>query len=181
MVEERPKQRLDPPPDRMDRAGFVARFGGIYEHSPWVAEAVFDAGLPAEAADPDVLAGAMARQVEAAPYAARLALLRAHPDLAGRLAVAGALTEASRSEQAGAGLDRCSEAEFAEFTRLNAAYREKFGFPFILAVRGHDRHSILAAFRQRVESDAETEFRTALDQVHRIALMRLRDMAGGAA
>lgn len=159
------------------RAAFVERFGGVYEHSPWIAEAAFDAGLPPGARDPAVLAAALAARVEAAPREAQLALLRAHPDLAGRLAVAGALTADSAAEQAGAGLDRCTPEEFAEFSRLNAAYAARFGFPFIIAVRGLDRAAILAAFRARIGNPPEAEFRTALDQVHRIARLRLAAMA----
>ena len=151
-----------------DRDAFVARYGGVYEHSPWVAERAWDGGAP-EAGD---VVPALRRVVERAGHAAQLALLRAHPDLAGRLGV-GALTADSAAEQAGAGLDQCSEAEFAEFTALNARYVERFGFPFIIAVRGLDRAAILAAFRRRVEGDPEAEFRTALDQVHRIAALRI--------
>ena len=153
-------------------ADFVRRFGGVYESSPWVAERACGDGDPA---DP---ASAMRAVVETAGRDRQLALLRAHPDLAGRLAVAGELTPESSAEQAGAGLDRCTPAEFAEFQDLNARYREKFGFPFILAVRGHDRSAILAAFRRRIGNDPDTEFREALDQVHRIAAFRIADLTG---
>ncbi|MEO1458705.1 MAG: 2-oxo-4-hydroxy-4-carboxy-5-ureidoimidazoline decarboxylase [Pseudomonadota bacterium] len=159
----------------MNRAAFVARYGGIYERSPWVAETVWEEGHGA--AGPAALAAPMAAAVEAAGEAAQAALLRAHPDLAGRLALAGDLTPESAAEQAGAGLDRCSPEELAEFQRLNGAYTARFGFPFILAVRGHDRASILAAFRARVANPPEREFRTALDQVHRIARLRLAAMS----
>lgn len=165
-------------PARLDREAFVARFGGVYERSPWVAAAVWDAGRVAD--DARALAAAMAGVVEAAGAAAQLALLRAHPDLAGRLAVQGALTRESVAEQAGAGLDRCTQAEFAEFQSLNAAYKARFGFPFIVAVKGLDRAAILGAFRRRVANDRETEFREALDQVHRIARLRLLALAGAA-
>lgn len=163
------------PPASLDRAGFLARYGGVYEHSPWIAAAVWDAGGAGDEAE--ALADAMAAQVEAADAAAQLALLRAHPDLAGRLAVRGALTAESTAEQAGAGLDRCSPEEFAEFQRLNAAYTARFGFPFILAVKGFDRAGILAAFRRRAENSRGAEFREALDQVHRIAQLRLLTLA----
>lgn len=167
----------NPRPSRLDRAGFVARFGGVYEHSPWVAEAVWDAGsVPDEA---DALADAMAAVVEAASEDAQLALLRAHPDLAGRLGVGDLLTPESSAEQAGAGLDRCTPEEFAEFQRLNEAYKARFGFPFILAVRGHDRAGILEIFRRRVRNDPAAEFREALDQVHRIARLRLSAQVQG--
>ncbi len=163
------------PPGGLDRAGFLARFGGVYEHSAWIAEAVWDENAGSD--DMNTLADAMAARVEAAGEDAQLALLRAHPDLAGKLAVQGELTEESTSEQAGAGLDRCSPEEFAEFQRLNDAYTARFGFPFILAVKGHDRAGILDAFRRRVGNHPATEFREALDQVHRIARLRLQALA----
>ncbi len=152
-----------------DRAAFCARFGGVYEHSPWVAQKVFDQGITQS----DDLAARMRAVVEAAGHTAQLKLLRAHPDLAGKLAKSGELTRESTSEQAGAGLDQCSDAEFAEFTALNDRYKSRFGFPFILAVRGRNRVEILENFRERVGHDPETEFREALDQVHRIAALRL--------
>lgn len=163
------------PPGTLDRTGYLARYGGVYEHSPWIAEAVWNAGaVPDDAA---ALADAMAAQIEAAGTKAQLALLRAHPDLAGKLAVRGELTVESTSEQAGAGLDRCSPGEFDEFQRLNDAYKARFGFPFILAVKGYDRAGILEQFRRRVGNDREVEFREALDQVHRIARLRLQALA----
>ena len=106
----------------------------------------------------------------------QLALLRAHPDLAGRLAMAGGLTVHSASEQARAGLDQCTPEEFARFTALNDAYKMKFGFPFIMAVKGKSRGEILAAFEARSTNDAVSEFRAALDEVHKIALFRLREL-----
>lgn len=160
-------------PSAMDRDRFVETFGGIYEHSPWIAEGVFAAGLTDAV---DTIAGlhaAMSEVVANADRDTQLALLRAHPDLAGRLAVSGGLTEASAGEQASAGLDACTPEEFAEFRKLNDAYTGKFGFPFIVAVRGMSREQILAAFRERVENDADTEFAEALRQVGRIALLRL--------
>ena len=163
------------PPSALDRAAFLARYGWVYEHSPWIAEAVWDAGGASD--DAEALAKAMAGTVDAADDAAKLALLRAHPDLAGRLALAGELTEASRAEQAGAGLDRCSPEELAEFQRLNAAYVAKFGFPFIIAVAGLDRAAILDAFRRRAAQPPQTEFAEALTQVHRIARLRLLGLA----
>jgi len=165
------------PPSSMDRQGFLARYGGVYEHSPWIAAAVWDAGRASD--EVASLAAAMAEVADAAPVTARLALLRAHPDLAGRLAVAGSLTAASAAEQAGAGLDRCSPAEFAEFQRLNAAYTARFGFPFIVAVRGLDRAAILARFRARLDNPPEAEFHEAMAQVHRIARLRLEALAAG--
>ena len=158
-------------PTTLSREAFVARFGGVYEHSPWVAEQVWDSGRVTD--DSAALAEAMAEVVEAAGTKAQLALLRAHPDLAGKLAVGGALTAESTAEQASAGLDRCKPGEFAEFQRLNEAYTARFGFPFIIAVRGLDRAAILEAFRHRLGNDRGAEFREALEQVHRIARLRL--------
>jgi OHCU decarboxylase len=167
---------LDPRPSRLDRTAFVARFGGIYEHSPWVAEQAFAEGLSEADDTAEGLAARMARIVEAAGPVAWLTLLRAHPELAGRLAIAGGLTQESTSEQASAGLDRCSEAEFQRFHGLNARYCERFGFPFIIAVRGLSRAEILSAFEERLENSREQELHTALDQVHRIARLRLEAM-----
>jgi 2-oxo-4-hydroxy-4-carboxy-5-ureidoimidazoline decarboxylase len=117
----------------------------------------------------------MRAAVEAAPHEQKLALIRAHPELAGRTAVAD-IAEASKREQSGAGLDRCTPEEFAEFQRLNDAYNARFGFPFIIAVKGLTRQDILAAFRARLDNDPETEFDTALEQIHRIAGFRLADL-----
>lgn len=163
-------------PNALDRATFVSRFGGVYEHSPWIAERAFDAGLHENTATVDDFAQALVAVVEAADHEARLTLLRAHPDLAGKLAIQGALTTHSRNEQAGAALDACSAEEFDRFQELNETYKTRFGFPFILAVRGYHRRQILEIFEQRVGNDPETEFRTALDQVHRIARLRLNDL-----
>ena len=155
----------------MTKDAFIARHGGIYEDSPWVAAGAWDLG--ARPGDTPGIARAMRTVVEQSDHATRLRLLRAHPDLAGKLALAGDLTRASRSEQQGAGLDRLSPDELATFQALNAAYTGKHGFPFIFAVKGADKHAILAAFRTRLTNDTETEFHTALDQVHRIAGFRL--------
>lgn len=163
------------PPSVLDRDGFLARYGAVYERSPWIAAAVWDGGRASD--DAAELAAAMERVVEASDRETRLALLRAHPDLAGRLAVGGGLTDASSAEQAGAGLDCCSPAEFAEFTALNERYKSRFGFPFILAVRGYDRAGILEVFRRRIGNEPEDEFREALDQVHHIARLRLLALA----
>ena len=162
----------------MARDEFVARFGGVYEHSPWIAEAVHRRGMTAAEDTPRGLAKAMAEVLAAADEDAKLALIRAHPDLAGRAAIAGDLTHASKAEQAGAGLDRCTPDEFRRFQELNGSYTAKFGFPFILAVAGRTRHEILAAFERRLDNDPQTEFRTALEQIDRIALLRLKALAG---
>jgi 2-oxo-4-hydroxy-4-carboxy-5-ureidoimidazoline decarboxylase len=163
-------------PTALPRADFLTRFGGVYEHSPWVAEAALDAGLPPNADTADGLHRALSAAMRAAPRERQLALIRAHPDLAGRLARAGTLTAASTAEQRGAGLDQCSDDEFARFTALNEAYKARFGFPFIMAVKGRARAEILAAFERRVANEPEAEFRAALDEIDRIALLRLRDV-----
>jgi 2-oxo-4-hydroxy-4-carboxy-5-ureidoimidazoline decarboxylase len=167
---------LKQPPRALSRAAFLALYGPVYEHSPWIAEAVFDSGLTDDHRTAEGLQAAMAAVVENAPQERRLALLRAHPDLAGRLAIRGELTPQSAAEQAGAGLGDCSSEEFQLFTVLNEAYKAKFGFPFIMAVKGHSRAEILAAFDRRVGNDPALEFRTALDEVHKIALLRLRQL-----
>jgi OHCU decarboxylase len=168
--------RFDPAPHLLSREDFVATFGRVYEHSPWIAESLFDRGLNEEHETLDGLAAALRAIVEGGDRAQQLALLRAHPDLAGKLAVAGELTAESRGEQAGAGLDQCSPAEFARFQELNKIYTRRFGFPFILAVKGKKRSEILAGFEARVGNDPTVEFRAALDQVHRIAYLRLQDL-----
>ncbi len=165
------------PPGSLDRATFVSIYGGVYEHSPWIAEACFDATLPAEADTAEGLSEFMKQHLETADEARKLALLRAHPDLAGKLAVQGELTAESTSEQAGAGLDQCTAHEFERFQTLNTEYQEKFQFPFILAVKGYQRAEILEVFERRVHNDYDDEFREALDQVHRIAYLRLCTIA----
>lgn len=155
-------------PSALSREAFLARFGPVYEASPWVAEGVW----PNPPDDLAGLAAAMAAVVDAAPRDAKLALIRAHPELASRTKMA----EASVREQAGVGLDQCSPDEFAAFQRLNAAYNERFGFPFIYAVKGATRADILAAFEARLHNDPETEFATAIAQIHRIAGFRLADL-----
>ncbi len=163
-------------PSRLDRAAFLARFGGIWEHSPWIAEGAFDTGLTAAEDSAEGLHAAMTAVMRAAEDAAKLALIRAHPDLAGRLAAAGRLTAESTGEQASAGLDRLTDAEREAFTALNAAYVARFGFPFILAVKGRSKDDIRTAFEQRIGHDPGTEFAEALAQIERIALLRLKDL-----
>jgi OHCU decarboxylase len=171
-------KRFDPPPREMTREEFLSRFGGVYEHSPWIAEAAWRRGVTPAEDTPQGLAAALAAVVHGADDHSKLALIRAHPDLAGRAAVAGDLTAASRSEQAGAGLDRCTPEEFRRFHALNDAYKAKFDFPFILAVAGKTRQEILAAFEARLGNDRETEFRTALAEIDKIARLRLETIAG---
>ena len=179
MTQHPPNARSAPIPDGLSEAAFVARYGGVYEHSPWVAETLYRRGLSTVESTPEGLATAMAEIVAQAGDDLKLALIRAHPDLAGRAAIAGDLTRESRSEQAGAGLDRCTAEEFRRFQGLNADYRRKFGFPFIVAVAGLTRHDILDAFEARLRNDSATEFRTALAQIDRIARLRLAAMDDG--
>lgn len=157
----------------LDRERFVELFGGVFEHAPWVAERAFAAG-PLDGIEP--LHGAMVEAMRRAPREHQLALIRAHPDLAGRAAIAGELTAASSAEQASAGLDQCTPAEFERFRELNDKYKEKFRFPFILAVKGRTRAEILAAFEQRLGNSPEAEFEEALKQIARIARLRLEDL-----
>ncbi len=154
----------------MAEVDFTTRFGAVYEGSPWVADGVWaDAAVLTTA---EAMAKAMAEVVDAAPEEKKLALIRAHPQLASRAKMA----DASVKEQSGAGLDQCSQEEFAAFQRLNTAYNDRFGFPFIVAVKGMSRADILAAFEQRLANDPATEFDTAIAQIHRIARFRLDDL-----
>ena len=156
-------------PSALSREAFIARFGPVYEASPWVAEAVWPAVERGGLDDAEALGQVMRDAVDHAPYGAKLALIRAHP----QLAVAGEMAQASVREQRGAGLDRCSPEELAAFQRLNAAYVERFGHPFIIAVAGLTRSDILAAFAARIGNDADAEFAAAIAQIHRIAGFRL--------
>jgi OHCU decarboxylase len=157
-----------------DVAAFVDRYGEIYENSPWVAEAVAReaAGIESVAE----IAKLMAACVDAAPRTRRLALIRAHPELGYRVRDANALTTASEAEQSSAGLDKCTADEFARFRYLNRSYREKFGFPFVMAVRNRSRAEILETFALRLDNDPETEFTTAIDEIHKIARFRLLEL-----
>lgn len=154
----------------LDAVGFTAAFGGLAEHSPWVAAVAFSRRPFASVT---ALHAAMAAAIHEAGPDQRLALLRAHPDLAGRAAVAGELTADSTAEQAAAGLDRLTPEEMARFQDLNAAYTARFGFPFILAVRHATKHHILAAYARRVTNTPEAEFAAALAEVAKIVWMRL--------
>jgi len=158
--------------NRMDADAFVASFGDIAEHSPWVAT-VAERARPYP--DRAAMVAAFAEAVAAAEPDAQLALLREHPDLAGRAAIAGELAPESRNEQAGAGLDRMSAEEYARFSRLNGAYRERHGIPFILAVKGATKDQVLEAFEARLDNAIEVERATALAQVQRIIRFRLEE------
>jgi OHCU decarboxylase len=151
----------------------VARFGGVYEHSPWVAEEAWRErpfrSLPE-------LYGVMDRAVNAASDERKMELIRAHPDLAGKAAVAGALTPESEREQASAGLDRLSPEEFEAFTEKNRLYREKFSMPLIFCVREHTKESILKEAEERLGNSREQEIETALAEISKIARLRLEDL-----
>jgi len=160
----------------MAQAAFTAALIDIFEHSPWVSEA---AAASRPFAGVDALIAAMRDAVLAAGQAAQLKLVRAHPDLAGKAALAGELTTDSSAEQAGAGLDRLSAAEYAEFHRLNDAYKARFGFPFIVCARRHTKDSILRQFQRRIAHDAAAELQTALDEIFHIATLRLDQRVDG--
>ncbi|MEM6653840.1 MAG: 2-oxo-4-hydroxy-4-carboxy-5-ureidoimidazoline decarboxylase [Pseudomonadota bacterium] len=154
-------------------SGFIEAFGSVYEHSPWVAEAVV-AQRPFE--DRNQMISQMQQSMSAAPHADKLNLLRAHPELAGKAAIDGTLTTASKSEQASAGLDRMLPEEFEALTKMNAAYNARFGFPFIICVRMTNKAGIFAALEQRLENTVDEEFETALGEVAKIAQLRLEGM-----
>jgi len=156
---------------------FVKRFGAVYEHSPWVAEQCFVQACKVQ--DPVKLAEIFAACVDRAGTETKLALIRAHPDLAGRAAVAGGLTADSSDEQASAGIGQCTPEEFRRFQEHNARYKEKFGFPFIMAVRNSNRHQILAAFERRLKNSRDQEFEQAMVEIHEIARLRLARMFEG--
>ena len=157
----------------LPREAFVERLGGVFEHSPWVAERVVDARPFASVA---ALHAAMVEAVHAEGEDAQLALLRAHPELASKAALAGELSADSNREQDAAGLRQCSPEELVALQHMNADYGAIFGFPFIVAVRGLDRAGILARLEERLHSDRATEFAEALRQVERIAALRLAAM-----
>lgn len=166
----------------LDKGSFLAKFGTVYERSPWVAEWVFEQMtedcLDTTTLDSDTLASRFESVFLGASTQRQLDVLRAHPALACGRAEHNVLTTDSRQEQTGAGLDQCSEQEYSLFQEMNAMYFGKFGFPFIIAVKGRNRQQILAAFRERLNNPAETEFQTALHQVCRIARFRIGDIPG---
>lgn len=159
----------------LDRDGFVALLGETFEHAPWVSERAFAARPFTGVAD---LHAAMIRVVREASDAERRAFLNGHPELAGAEARARRMTADSVSEQGSAGLDRLSETELDRFDRLNAAYRERFGFPFIIAVRGRGRDEILTVFERRLTRDPETEAEATLAEITAITRMRLDRIVG---
>lgn len=163
-------------PSSLGEAAFVERFGGVFEHSDWIAERAFAAELSPAHDTAIGLHSALTTVFRSASEGERLGVLNAHPDLAGKLAQAKRLTESSTQEQASAGLDALTDNECEQFTALNTRYVETFGFPFIIAVKGRSKGETLAAFKTRIGNDRQTEFDTACRQVERIALLRLQDM-----
>lgn len=157
----------------IDRAGFIAVLGHLFEHSPWVADETWPRRPFRDATH---LHAQLCATLRAAARERQLALIRAHPDLAGRLAQQHALTAESNREQASAGLDRLADAELAEFQRLNDAYRARFGFPFIICARLNAKAAILAAMRERLPHAPEEEFQTDLGEIEKIAWLRLDDV-----
>jgi OHCU decarboxylase len=173
-------QKHPPPggwkPSQLTRTLFVERFGDVYEHSPWIAAAAYDTGLTPASDTADGLVKALAAAAAKGTADEQQALIQAHPDLAGRLALAKTLTAESTREQTSAGLDRLSPTELRNFGELNDAYRARFGMPFIMAVKGKSKADILAAFQRRLANDADAESRTALAEIDQIAALRLRDI-----
>jgi OHCU decarboxylase len=165
-------------PSAMPRALFVERFGDIFEHSPHIAEDAHRTGLTSEHDTADGLHGAMVAAMRRLDRDGALALIRAHPDLAGRLALAKRVTADSLNEQGSAGLDRLTDAELTRFTALNDTYKARFGFPFIMAVKGRSKDEILAAFERRIGHNADAEMAEALRQIEEIARLRLADRLG---
>jgi OHCU decarboxylase len=156
-----------------DRDAFVARFGGVFEASPWIAAAAWEDG---PYASPAALHAAMVAIVDGAPREARHDLIRAHPDLAGKAAIASTLTQESTREQAAAGLDRLTPQQHARLLELTAAYHERFGFPFVICAREHTADSIIAAATERLAHEPDAEERTALAEIAKIAALRLADL-----
>ncbi len=162
--------------NEMERAEFVAALAGVWEHSPWVAERAWDQRPFMNRA---ALTASMEDSVDAAEEAERMELIRAHPDLAGKLAAAGRLTAESRSEQSGAGLNALTDGERQDFTDRNEAYRERFGFPFIICAREHSKSGILAEFDRRLENEPDQEIAAAISEVKKIARLRVEDRIEG--
>ena len=174
-AQEHPYKKPALVPSEMDKAEFVAKFGSIYEHSPWIAERAWEGELGPANDTATGLNFALRSVFRSAPEAEQLAVLRAHPDLAGKLAAAKQLTAASTAEQASAGLDALTDEEREKFTHLNAAYVQKFGFPFIICVRLNDKASILSAMQARLSNDEAAEIAEAIKQIGLISKLRLLD------
>jgi OHCU decarboxylase len=162
-------------PSRMSPALFVEVFGDIFEHTPQIAARAHALGLTGAHDTASGLHAALVAQMRAMSADEQRALILAHPDLAGRLALAKQLTEDSAKEQGSAGLDKLTPAELKRFTELNDAYKARFGFPFIMAVKGASKEAIMAAFEKRIGNDADAEFDEAMTQIEKIAALRLAD------
>jgi 2-oxo-4-hydroxy-4-carboxy-5-ureidoimidazoline decarboxylase len=163
------------PINAMDKAAFVQKFGGIFEKSPWVAESAWE---KRPFASVDEMHAAMVSVAKYAPAPKQLALLQSHPDLAGKEAQAGAMTASSVAEQASAGLNALSKAEMTDMTDLNTAYKAKFGFPFIIAVRMYSKEGIFFEFARRLQNETTSEYATDLQNVYAITRLRLDKMLG---
>ncbi|MBS7805939.1 allantoinase PuuE [Rhizobiales bacterium TNE-4] len=163
-------------PSTLSKAMFITKFGGVFEHTPWIAEKAFLRGLDASHDTAIGLHRALVREMRAGTEMEKRALILAHPDLAGKLAQAKLLTSESTHEQASAGLDQLTESEVERFTSLNIGYKKKFSFPFILAVKGMNKHKILSNFELRLQNSSDQEFETALQQIEKIALLRLMEI-----
>ncbi|MEI7530920.1 MAG: 2-oxo-4-hydroxy-4-carboxy-5-ureidoimidazoline decarboxylase [Betaproteobacteria bacterium] len=161
--------------NRLNQKEFVDKLFGIYEHSPWIPERAYS---KAPFGDGEDLAKEMRLVVAAASHQEQLGLIAAHPELAGKASVRKELTAESNQEQSGAGLDQCTPEEFGLLNEMNQAYNQKFGFPFILAVKGHNRHSIIQEFSKRLNNSLEDEFKACLEQIDKIATFRLNDLIG---
>ena len=163
-------------PSELSQAEFLSIFGGVFEKSNWIAEALFDLGISSKYDNANNLHNAMIKIFRASSDKKKLNVLLAHPNLAGKLAQRGELTKESQSEQKSAGLDQLTSDEFVEFQNLNSRYMNKYGFPFIIAVKGLTKLEILSEFRKRVNNTNEAEFHTACLQVEKIAYIRIRDI-----
>lgn len=164
-------------PSTMTENDFVELFGGIYEHSPWIARYAWHKGLNDQHNSSASLSAMMMEVVANADHSKILDLINAHPDLAGKASIDGELTEESTSEQSGAGIDQCTAEEFEKFQYFNNTYKEKFAFPFIMAVKGSNRHQILEAFEIRIKNDEDAEFKQAVAEINKIARFRLDAIA----
>ena len=162
--------------NQFSREAFIDLLGGIYEHSPWVAEQAFSQ-LPFESLN--AMHQAMVTIVQSSGIDKRLALIRNHPELAGKEATEGTLTADSKKEQSRAGLNQCSAEELEQIRELNKSYLQKFGFPFVIAVSGLNKHQIIAAMQQRLENDEASEFATSLNEIDKIAKIRLDVLIDG--
>lgn len=163
-------------PSQMSEQQFIQNFGSIYEHSPWVAEQLWKAGIGENDDKISAFHSRMLEIVNNNEYNVKHTLILAHPDLAGKAAMQGELTTESTDEQASAGLDQCTPAELALLTNFNNEYKQKFGFPFIMAVKHSKKQAILEAFPERLKNSPEQEFDRAIEEIHKIALFRLQEI-----